>query len=57
METISGLTVTIPVAEDVTGAKVYGLGCGDLPAAVSVENGVMTVKMDLPLYAVIELTK
>ena len=57
VETISGLTVTIPVAEDVTGAKVYGLGCGDLPAAVSVENGVMTVKMNLPLYAVIELTK
>lgn len=57
VETIPGVTVKIKVDENVTGAKVYGLGCGNIDAQVNVHEGIMTVKLDLPLYAVIELEK
>ena len=57
VETIPGVTVRIRVDEDVTGAQVYGLGCGALNAQVTMDRGLMTVKLDLPLYAVIEFKK
>ncbi len=57
VEMIPGVTVKIKVDENVSGAKVYGLGCGSIDAQVDVHEDTMTVKLDLPLYAVIELEK
>ena len=51
------MTVKIKADENVTGAKVYGLDCGKIDAQVDVHEGFMTVKLDLPLYAVVELEK
>ena len=43
--------------EDVTGAVVYDLDSRVLDAEVRVRGGKLTVKLDLPIYAVIELKK
>ena len=57
METIPGLTVTARVDAGITGARVYDLDSRPVPADIRVENGRLTATMDLPLYALIELTK
>ncbi len=55
VEVIPGLSLTARVGEGVTGAKVYDLDSRPLDAAVTLENGILTAKLDLPIYAVIEL--
>ena len=57
VETIPGLVVEARVEEDVTGAVVYDLDSRVLDAEVRVRGGKLTVKLDLPIYAVIELKK
>ena len=57
VETIPGLTVTARVDAGITGARVYDLDSRPVPADIRVENGRLTATMDLPLYALIELTK
>ncbi|MGM9668347.1 MAG: hypothetical protein ACI3VZ_01155 [Faecousia sp.] len=57
VETIPGLVVEARVEEDVTGAVVYDLDSRVLDAEVRVRDGKLTVKLDLPIYAVIELKK
>lgn len=55
---VEDLHLTARVAENVTGAVCIDLDGRQLPARVSVENGVMTVRLEaLPLYTVIEMKK
>lgn len=57
VETICGVTVKARVAGDIRGARVLTLGDREIPAEIRVEQGILTAKLDLPLYAVIELLR
>lgn len=54
---ISDLTITAQVGADMRHARVLDLDSRVLPAQISLEDGVLTARLDLPLYAMIELTK
>lgn len=54
---ISGLTITAQVGADMRHARVLDLDGRVLPAQLSLNGGVLTARMELPLYAMIELTK
>ncbi len=54
---ISDVTVTAYIAPDVRAARILDLDGRELPSQIDIADGVLTARLDLPLYAVIELTK
>ncbi len=56
VEIIPGVTITARVNAQCTGARVFDLDSKPIPAEITVANGLLTAKLDLPIYAVIELT-
>lgn len=52
---IKGVTLKVKVGTQFSKAKVYGLKGEIQDAQVEIKDGVLTAKLDLPLYVIVEL--